>query len=483
MYSGFSDLFLQFSKKTEFVDVPDWNYNNEYNRDRDRGYEFSEDLYCPGYFTSSMKEGDQLTFSAGLNEISSRRLNNLFESEIKKRIPLHNFKDCLENAAGQFIFNSKEGKGVTAGFHWYGQSARDTFIALPGLTLSTNHPETCKGVLDTLLKGLKNGLFPDYGPGEKIVYKSADASLWFFHTLQQYAIHTGTLDRIWDEYGANMRSILESYRSGTKYNIHMEQNGLLYAGESGIAVTWMDATAEGKPVTPRTGMPVELNALWYNAIRFSIEAATLANDKKFISEWGSVPLQIEVSFKKTFWNKEKGYLADCINDAYIDWSLRPNQIIAVSLYYSPIDNEIKKSVVEIVKAKLLTSRGLKTLSPEDKQYKGSYAGNQTERDLIYHQGTICPWLLGHFVEAYLKTNNENALSFVKSLYENFAPSILEYGIGTIAEIYDGNKPHKARGAISQATSVAELLRIRTMISDNHNKKVKKERKAKALQVS
>lgn len=482
MYSTLSDLYLQFSKKSEFTEDPEWNYNNEYKQERERGYDYNEDLYCPGYFTLSLKKGDNITFSAGLTEINPQLLKTLFDSQLKKNIPLTNFKNCLENAAQQFIVNHNKRLEVTAGLHWFGQWGRDTFIALPGLTLSTGHTETCKRILDSMLKNLKHGLFPNIGNNTTAAYNTADASLWFIWALQQYAIHTETISEIWKEYGSNLKSILENYKTGTLHHIHMLENGLLYAGESGVAVTWMDAIVDGKAVTPRIGTTVELNALWYNAIRFSLEAANYDRDENFISEWESLPTKIETSYEKTFWNEEKKYLADYADTNYTDWSLRPNQVMAASLPYSPIRNDIKKIVLKTVKEKLLTPRGLRTLATDNPHYKGVCFGSQRERDLAYHQGTVWPWLLGHFAEAYLKTFGESAMPFIQSIYENFAPAVLEYGIGTIAEIYDGDEPHKARGTISQAWSVAELLRIRSMMTANHNGELHKIKKTDTLQI-
>lgn len=462
LYDGFANLFVQFSRKPEFVAAPDWYYNVEYKQEQARGYDYAEDLYTPGYFKIKLKKGDSLIFSTGTSEISPRKLNHLFERELKSRKSLHNFKDCLENAAEQFIVKSEEFE-VIAGYPWFGPWGRDTFISLPGLTLSTGKPELCKKILDANLKYLKNGLFPNIGKGEKAAYNSADAPLWFFWALQQYTYKTSTIGAAWDDYGTAMKSILENYRKGTLYNIHMEDNGLIYAGSPDVAVTWMDAVVDGKPVTPRTGFAVELNALWYNAVCFALECAEHANVKDFINEWFSLSLQIKLSFNEIFWSDEKGYLADCVNGAYHDWSLRPNQVIAASLHYSPLTDENKISLLHIVRDKLLTPRGLRTLSPEDKHYKGIYQGNQRTRDMAYHQGTIWPWLLGHFAEAYLKTDGEEHKELIQSLYENFAPAIMEYGIGTVAEIYDGDAPHIAKGAIAQAWSVAELLRMRELI--------------------
>ncbi len=483
IYPDFSGLFLQFSKKSEFVHAPDWYYNIEYNVERERGYEYSEDLYCPGYFATELKKGDQLVFSAGLTKSSSTKLNILFQSELGKGLSLENFDDCLQNSAKQFIIQRNNKSEIVAGFHWFGQWGRDTFIALPGLTLSTGHPEIFKGVINTMIKTLKNGLFPNTCGDDHANYNSADASLWFFWALQQYAIHAEPVEKIWNEYGPAMKSILESYREGTRHNIYMDEDGLIYAGEPGFALTWMDAIVGGKAVTPRIGKDVEINSLWYNAVCFSLEAATFANDKKFISAWEDIPHKIIDCFADKFWNREKGYLADFVNGNYPDWSLRPNQIFAVSLPYSPLTDVMKKSILEIVRLKLLTPRGLRTLAPDDDNYHGVYSGNQKERDLAYHQGTVWPWLIGHFSEAYLKVYGESGKPFIKSWYENFSPVIFDYGIGSIAEIYDGDQPHKARGAISQAWSVAELLRVNEMLKSpipGERNKIKVEKSIQTL---
>jgi predicted glycogen debranching enzyme len=243
----------------------------------------------------------------------------------------------------------------------------------------------------------------------------------------------------------------------------MTENGLLHAGEPGKALTWMDAIVHGKPVTPRTGLAVEVNALWYNAIKFSLEVAELSGDKEFISEWSEIAELIPAAFKSTFWNDQKGYLADYVDGDYKDWSVRPNMIFVTSLPYSPVDEDIRKNVESVVKKELLTPRGLRTLTPKNPAYKGVYFGDQAERDLAYHQGTVWPWLLGHFVEGYLKLHGKSGLSFIKSLFKGFESVMTEHGIGTISEIYDGDPPHQARGAISQAWSVAELLRINWLI--------------------
>jgi predicted glycogen debranching enzyme len=468
MYQGYSHLYMQFSKENEYIHVPDWYYNIEYQQEKERGFDFSEDLYVPGYFEFEIKKGESIYFSAGIDEINPENLKKLFNNELKKRIPRDNFENCLRNSAQQFIVKKNKKTEIIAGFPWFGRWGRDTFISLPGLTLINNDFKTCKDVIDTMMQDMNGPLFPNYGEGSKSDYNSVDASLWFFWSLQQYADFTNSQKKIWKEYGEKMKFILESYKNGIINNIKMLDNGLIYAGENGKAYTWMDAVVNGKPITPRTGMQIEINALWYNAIMFSIEVATYAEDTEFISEWKSLSVKIKESFKEVFWNKDKGYLADYVDGEFKDWSIRPNMIFATSLPYSPLSEKICQLILELVRKELLTPRGLRTLSPKSSDYKDIYKGNQTERDFASHQGSVWPWLLGHFVEGYLKIYGKSGLSFIKNIYEGFEPVIREHGISSISEIYDGNPPHLPGGTPSQAWSVAELLRIHWMINKYEN---------------
>ncbi|HRS53887.1 MAG TPA: amylo-alpha-1,6-glucosidase, partial [Bacteroidales bacterium] len=390
-------------------------------------------------------------------------LKRVFKQELRKRVPRNNFENNLINSAQQFVVRKPKKTEIIAGFPWFGRWGRDTFIALPGLTLTIKDYKTAKQVIDTMLAELNGPLFPNVGENEIVSYNSVDTSLWFFWALQQYTYFTDTHYKIWEDYGKKMKLILEGYRDGTLFNIHMTNEGMIWAGEPGKALTWMDAIVNGKPVTPRMGMPVEVNALWYNAIMFSIEMAKVANDNDFITEWQPIAEKVLINFKNIFWLKDKGYLADCVNGEYKDWSVRPNMIFAVSLPYSPLNDKLKQLVVEKVKQELLTPRGLRTLSPKDPAYKGIYEGDQNNRDLAYHQGTVWPWLIGHYAEAYLKVYGKAGLSAIKKIYADFEPAITEYCIGTIPELYDGDPPHKPKGALSQAWSVAELLRMKWLI--------------------
>nr|NQU93032.1 hypothetical protein [Bacteroidota bacterium] len=311
---------------------------------------------------------------------------------------------------------------------------------------------------------MKGPFFPNAVLDDRIEYTAADSSLWFFWAMQKYAQHTAKPIEVWKDYGKVMKTILESYRDGTWYNIKMNDDGLLFAGESGMAVTWMNAMVDGKPVTPRIGFPVELNALWYNAIMFSLELARKAKDSSFISKWKNIPGAICKSFEQIFWDEKKGYLADYVNGNYKDWAVRPNQLFAASLPYSPIKEVQQMSVMRIIESELLTSRGLRTLAPKNIKYRGFYRGNQKERDEAYHNGSVFPWLFGQFAEAYLQLYGKEGLLVIKNLYRNFEPAMQTEGIGTISELYDGDPPHHPGGAISQAWAVAELLRVGKMIS-------------------
>ena len=463
MYVGYSFLNMQFSKKVEYIHVPDWYYNVEYMQEIDRGYEGHEDLYVPGYFEMPIEKGETIYFSVGTEEVNPNEISQLFKSEIQIRIPRDSFENCLKNSAQQFISKRGNKVEVIAGFPWFGRWGRDTFIAAPGLTLPLNNIQLLKDIIDTMIADMNGPLFPNIGSENNAAYNSVDAPLWFFWTLQQYASAAETKESIWVEYSDKMKLILNGYRKGTFYNIRMLDNCLIYAGEQGVALTWMDAVVAGKPVTPRTGIPVEINALWYNAIKFSIEVAELAMDIEFVNEWSPIASMIEHTFKETFWSKDRGYLADFVCGDYKDWSVRPNQVIATSLEYSPIHEPIRKLILDKVAAELLTPRGLRTLSPKDTNYKPVYAGDQTSRDNAYHQGTVWPWLFGHYAEGYLRVHGRGGVSHIRTLVEGFEDEMMEHGICSISEVYSGDPPHHAAGCISQAWSVSEVLRTMDLI--------------------
>lgn len=459
LYDGYPYLHMQFSKTCEFITSPDWYYNIEYLEEQRRGYDYKEDLFVPGYFELSARKGESIIFSASTTEGNPSTLKRKYTSELNKRLRRVNFRNCLVNSAQQFIVRKEKKTGITAGFHWYGNSSRDTFISLPGLTLPQNDLKTFKAIVDTMVENASQGLFPDIGAEGEKTYNSVDASLWFAWALQQYCRHTGDCEFIWKNYSKILKSVLTHFQKGTVHNIHMMPNGLIYAGEQGKALTWMNAFVHGKPVTPRTGCTVEVNSLWYNAVRFCLELAEKAGDTGFVRKWAVWPERIKQAFNNTFWDENLGYLADYVDHEYVDWAVRPNQVIAAALMYSPLTSEMKKNVLETVKRDLLTARGLRSLSPKHPDYKGKYEGNQVERDLVFHQGTAWPWLLQPFCEGYLNLFGRSGLSVIQGIIREFEPAVLEHGLGTISEVYDGDPPHTPRGAISQAWSVAALLSV------------------------
>jgi len=463
LYDGYPNLHMQCSKPAEFVPVPDWYYNVEYMEEQKRGYEYKEDLYVPGYFEMPIKKGESVIFSASTTQVNPDGLKRKFSTEFNQRLPKESLKNCLLNSAQQFIIRKKGSTEIKAGFPWFGAWGRDTFMALPGLTMTTGDMETAIRVIDSMVSRMKDGLFPNTVIKGVTTYNSVDAPLWFVWALQQYASYDTEFD-IWKKYGKVIKTILEAYRTGTLGMVCMMENGLIHASLSGTALTWMDAIVDGTPVTPRLGSPVEVNALWYNAVCQALEWAE-GRAPGFVKSWSHIPELISNTFMEQFWDEERKYLADYVNGSSRDFSVRPSQVIAVAMDHSPLPLEMKKSILDVIEGELLTTRGLRSLSPKHESYKGIYNGNQEKRDRAYHQGTVWPWLLEHFVKGYLDVHKKSGQNMAVRIYEAFEEDLSQRGIGSISEVYDGNPPHIARGAISQATGVASLLRICEMIEN------------------
>jgi predicted glycogen debranching enzyme len=467
MYDGFPYLHMQFSQKAEFIHVPDWFLGVEYIEEQKRGYDFSEDLFSPGFFEIEAKGGDSFVFSASTSEENPSGFKSKFSKTVARKIPRNSFINCLKNAAQQFVEKRGEGTLIIAGYPWFGAWGRDTFISLPGIALARRKLELYKEVLDTQVNRMRDGLFPNMGTGGHYAFNSVDAPLWFFWALQQYEANGGSDCR--ELYGTAAKAVLNAYKNGTAFNIHMRENGLIYAGASGKSLTWMDAVVNGVPVTQRMGYAVEINALWYNAVCFTLELAKLENDKKFIREYGYLPELIKKSFIEIFWDEKIGYLADYVNDEEgSNFYIRPNMVIAVSLPFSMLEKEQMKKILDIADKVLVTPRGLRTLSPGNKFYKGKYSGNQEERDSAYHQGTVWPWLYGPFCEGWLKVYGKQGVEKVRKLIFGLEEVMNEHGITTLSEIHDGDPPHAPRGAISQAWSVAEVLRIINLLEKKYS---------------
>ncbi len=464
LYNGFPYLNMQLSKANDFVAVPDWYKNIEYMEEESRGYDFREDLFVPGYFEVPIKKGESIVFSASTTPAVPGRLKAKFQKLVEGRGPRNSFVNCLKYSASQFIVKEGKDTEIIAGYPWFGAWGRDTFIALPGVTLAaSNDIKSCKDVLDTMVKQLNNGLFPNVGKGKNAAYNSVDAPMWFFKALQEYGEALGDENQVWKSYGNKMKAILTAYRNGVNSFVRMHDNGLLWADEPGKALTWMDAIVNGCPVTPRGGYQVEVNALWYNAVCYSLKLAQAAGDTKFVKEWEEMPGRIKDSFTAVFWIQDKEYLADYVGPQGQNIFVRPNQIIACSLEYSPLDDEMKRKVLDVVKRELLTPRGLRTLSPKNPLYKGLYGGDQPTRDEAYHQGTVWPWLTGPYIEANFRLYGKAFVPTAKELVAGFEEDMTLYGVCSISEVYDGNPPYQPNGCISQAWSVGEILRALALI--------------------
>jgi len=464
LYDGFPSLNMQTNKANEFVPCPDWYYNIEYREELQRGYDGHEDLYTPGYFELSIKKGESIIFSASINEQNPTTLKRKFEHNLLHRPPRSSYEDCLKISASQFIVKRKNGTEVMAGYPWFGRWGRDTFIALPGLTLAANYDtKSCKEVLNTMSRELQGGLFPNIGNSENAAYNSVDAPLWYFWAIQQYADETGEHQQVWKDYGKKMKTILSAFRNGESPNIRMHDNGLIWAEESGKALTWMDAIVHGEPVTPRAGYQVEINALWYNAICYTLELAQKNNDTKFVEEWKEIPALIEKNYLPIFWVESRKHLADYVGKDGQNIFTRPNQVLACSLPFSPISDDVKEKILFAVGNELLTPRGLRTLAPKNPLYKGRYEGDQPTRDSAYHQGTVWPWLIGSYIEANLRLYGKQFVPTAQELIAGFEEDMTTYGVGSIPEVYDGDPPHLPNGCISQAWSVAEILRAMKLI--------------------
>ncbi|WP_346856264.1 amylo-alpha-1,6-glucosidase [uncultured Draconibacterium sp.] len=465
LYEGFPELYMQTSNDSDFIAVPDWYYDIEYLKELQRGYDFLEDLFVPGYFEFSLKKGESVVFSAGLSEANPVSLKQKFTREMKKRRGKETFTSALENAAHQFVMHGKNTADIIAGFPWYDSITRQTFVSLPGLYLAFNDSTLCEKILDSYLKYFNDGFFPDQINATKLTYNSADASLWFIWVIQQYFKKKNNPDDIWNLYGDAIKRILEAYKNSTLEYVGLNKDGLVYANKKDTALTWMDSYVQGNPVVQRAGLTVEVNALWFNAICFALDLADMVGDEEFISEWKHMVKSVGQSFLKTFWSEGHGYLADVVKGKQADWSVRPNMVLAVAMDYSPLSKEQQKQVLSVAKRKLLTNRGLRSLSPDHLRYKGLITGSPDERESVIHMGAVYPWLLQFFVEAYLKIHKRGGLPFVKQIIESFEEEMTEHCIGNIPEMYDGNPPHVGKGAISQAWSIAGVSYAANLIQN------------------
>ncbi len=458
MYAGYPDLYMQFSKDNKFVFMPDWYRGVEYPKEQERGYASNEDLYVPGYFEMNIEKGESIVFSASTSACDTAELQQLFADEVEERSPRDNFFHCLVNAAHQFHNRTKKDERyILAGYPWFKCRARDTFISLPGLTLSIEEEDYFELVMETASRGLYE--FMDGKPLTTKMYEieQPDVLLWAVWAIQQYAKHVGR-EKCNRKYSKLLCDIIDYIIADKHPNLHLKDNGLLYSEGKEKAVTWMNSTANGHPVVPRTGYIVEFNALWYNALKFCAVMATELGADAEAAEYEKRAELCGSSFVDTFVN-QYGYLFDYVEPKdNPDWSVRPNMIFAVALDYSPLSPAQQKSVLDVCTRELLTPKGLRSLSPKSGGYNPMYVGPQTQRDYAYHQGTAWPWLGGFYMEACLKIYKRTRLSFIERQMVGYEDEMVQHCVGTIPELFDGNPPFHGRGAISFAMNVGEVLR-------------------------
>ena len=469
-------------RKGVFVTAEVTSEDISYRVDRDRGSEHIQDLFSPGYFTIDLSDGQQVALVASVEtwdmldfdceEIllaEHRRLEKLVS--LAPALQKDDFAMQLQLAADQFIVqpgarpeeqvlaqaSGDEARTIIAGYHWFGDWGRDTMISLEGLTLCTGRLQETRAILRTFARYIQDGLLPNLFPegSRQALYHTADATLWYFHALDRYLTATQDRDTLMQLY-PTLKEVVRRHRQGTRFNIGVDpQDGLLYAGAPGYQLTWMDAKVDDWVVTPRRGKPVEIQALWYNALRLMGEWAGQLGEQP--AQWLEMAEQAEAAFHSRYWFAEGGYLYDVVDgEKGDDPSLRPNQILSLSLRFPILRAERWRPVVDVVSEKLLTPFGLRTLSPDHPDYKATYAGDLRARDAAYHQGTVWPWLIGHYIDARLRVYKDKTES--RGLLRAFADHLHDAGIGTISEIFDAEPPYQPRGCIAQAWSVAEVLR-------------------------
>lgn len=466
-YQGTPEIYIKIPGAT-FTRQPDWFYHFNYSVEQARGLDFTEDLFAHGNFSIALNEGDTLGIILSTENPAEYDAFELLDKEKARRESLFDarhtssLEQMLTLAADQFIVKrSANLKTVIAGYHWFTDWGRDTMISLPGLCLSTGRYDDAKKIISAFAESVSMGMLPNrfQDNGEAPEYNNVDGTLWYFIAVYKYLQATGDKDFILQDILPVLKDIIDWHFKGTRYNIHVTDDGLLYAGEQGQQLTWMDARIGNWVVTPRMGKPVEIEALWYNVLKMFAELLTLNGQEDDAALVNLSAAKAKQSFDEKFWYAEGGYLYDVIDENdNPDACVRPNQLFAISLPFALIEGEKAASVLQIVTEKLYTPVGLRSLSPDDARYIGIYAGDPYKRDSSYHQGTVWSWLLGPYIDALAKTAGRHSKE-VKGVIEAFKQHLKEACIGSVPEILNGDPPHHPKGCVAQAWGVAEILRV------------------------
>ncbi len=471
---------LHFAHDAESIDTTGfWFYNFEYQRESERGLDHLEDLYSPFLLRFNLARNGVAAIIASTVQHEAAEARMLEDEEIERREKIvaaapsdDAFVQLLTSAADQFLVARGDQKTVIAGYPWFGDWGRDTMIALPGLTLVTGRFDDARNILRAFARSMDQGMLPNrfLESGEKPEYNTVDATLWMFHAVSEFLRYSQDYDFVRSELYQPLAESIAWHERGTRYGIRLDSDGLLHAGQQGVQLTWMDAKTGDWVVTPRAGKPVEIQALWYNALRVMHHLAEAFDQREQSVHFAALAERARASFESAFWNEHNGCLHDVVTDSGPDPSLRPNQIFAVSLPHALLSGDRALRVVDVVEWELLTPYGLRTLSPRDPNYRGRYGGDPLSRDGAYHQGTVWPWLLGPFLTAYVKVHGADQQ--VRHRADQFlAPlrtHLWQAGLGQISEVFDGDPPHRPGGCIAQAWSVAEVLR--TYIEDIQGRK-------------
>ena len=464
-YEGSPDIYIKAPGADHQANT-DWFYHFNYAIEKYRGQEFEEDLFSYGRLSVQLKKGDSLGIIISTEDPAGKEAHELLAKESLRRQSLLNNQpgdkaiQQLALAADQFIVKRGDDlKTIIAGYHWFTDWGRDTMISLPGLCLCTGRYSDAKKILAAFAESVSEGMLPNrfQDNGEAPEYNNVDGTLWYFIAVHKYLQATNDKKFVLARILPVLKDIIQWHYNGTRYHIHVDDDELLYSGEAGVQLTWMDAKVGDWVVTPRTGKAVEIQALWYNALRIFAALLEMNKEKAAADKMNGKAEQVKTSFLNKFWNAADGYLYDVVDGDHKDASLRPNQLFAVSLPFTLLEGKQAHSVLKIVEQKLYTPVGLRTLPADDNRYVGIYGGDQLKRDSSYHQGTAWSWLLGAYVDSIIKVKAEK--SKAKKVIQNFKYHLEEGCIGSVAEIFDADAPHHPRGCMAQAWGVAEILRV------------------------
>ena len=464
MYEGYPELHMQFNTPADFIFQPHWNKGIEYLQDMQAGDTYKEDLYVPGYFEMPIKKGDSIIFSAGDTLEDTSELANEFENELKRRTPRSSFYNCLKNSSHQFFYmpNSEE-QYLLAGYPWFKVRARDQFISLPGCTLAVGRVDDFEKIMDTTIVQIRAVMAGKPNGGLLKQIDDPDLPLWTIWAIQQYAKERP--EEFQKKYADIVLEIIDYVMNNRHPNLRVDnENSLLSTYGHDKPVSWMNAMIDGKPVIPRSGYLVEFNALWYNALKFGVEIYQAKGDSIMVHQLSQKSDIVKESFTSVFVNNA-GYLFDFVDGAHTDWSLRPNMLFAVSLDHSPLEKHRQRSIVDFATKELLTTIGIRSLSPKSENFKPYFSGNLREKEIAYFNGPAFPWLLGPYIEAYLKVYKRSGLSLIDRIMVDIENEMSNDCIGSISEIYDSSPPFIAHGAYSFAMSVAEILRAMKLMKD------------------